>query len=139
MQHDGLPRVREIIDALGLRLRLRAERHPAGTRVVMQRPDAPGQPHATLDLYGAEVLWGFLLSARLAVPDVLPDEQIFGMWSATLRLAVDPVSRIEIDTSQSRQPLSIPCTLWDRLFAELCLILAHGRADPGALRDYALQ
>jgi hypothetical protein len=139
MQHDGLPRVREIIDALGLRLRVRAERHPSGTRIVVQRPDVAGQPQATLDLYGAEVLWGFLMSARLAVPDHLPDERIFGTWSATLRLEVDPVSRIEIDGNTAGHPVSIPCTLWDRLFAELCLVLAHGRADPAMIRGYALQ
>ncbi|WP_277968983.1 hypothetical protein [Sphingomonas echinoides] len=139
MHHDGLPRVREIIDALGLRLRLCAERHAAGARVVVQRPDLAGQPYATLDLYGTEVLWGFLMSARLAVPGVLPDERILGTWSATLRLEVDPVSRIVIDTHRSETPLSIPCTVWDRLFAELCLILAHARADPANLRRYALQ
>lgn len=139
MQNDGLPRVREIIDARGVRLRLRAERHSTGARIVMQRPDVAGQPQATLDLYGAEVLWGFVMSARLAVPDLLPDERIFGTWSATLRLEVDPVSRIEIDTHQAGHPLSIPCTLWDRLFAELCLVLAHGRADPAMVQRYALQ
>ncbi|WP_010161061.1 MULTISPECIES: hypothetical protein [unclassified Sphingomonas] len=139
MQQDGFPRVREIVDALGLRVRLYAERHPAGARIMVQRPDVAGQPQATLDLHGAEVLWGFLMSARLAVPGVLPDERIFGTWSATLRLVSEPVSRIELETDRTGPPLWIPCTLWDCLFAELCLILAHGRADPKVFPRHALQ
>jgi hypothetical protein len=72
------------------------------------------------------------MSARLAVPDLLPDERIAGLWAATLRLEVDPVSRIEVETDARHPPVSIPCTLWDRLFAELSLVLAHGRATPAA-------
>ena len=127
MRHDIFSRSREIIDAFGLRLQLRAERHPGAMSVTFARPDLSGRPHLTLDQYGADVLAGFVMSARLAGKGDLPDEHLAGPHGIVLRLVRDPVSAILVE-KPSGPALAIPSGLWDRLFAELCIILAHGRS-----------
>ncbi|WP_204350272.1 hypothetical protein, partial [Klebsiella pneumoniae] len=75
------PRIREITDAFGGRLQVSVEEHPSGALVVLERPDMAGRPRVMLDGYGVDILSGYIMSARLAVPHDLPDEHIDGMFA----------------------------------------------------------
>ncbi len=121
------PRIREITDAFGSRLRVSVEEHPGGALVVLDRPDAPGRPRAMLDGYGTEVLTGYVMSARLSASQGLPEEYVDGPFATCFRLETDPRSALTLSQSSARQPLEIPAPFWDRLYAELCLIGAHAR------------
>lgn len=118
-------RIREIIDPFGRRLRLSVEPHPAGALVTVDRPDVAGEPRVLLSGYGAEVLSGYIMAARLAVPSQLPDETIGGRFAATLRLSSEPAAAIEL--RQEEAALEVPAPFWDKLYAELCLVGAHAR------------
>ncbi|WP_343227963.1 hypothetical protein [Stakelama flava] len=120
------------MDASGVRLRLGVENGPAGLQIALERSDLAAVPLATLDIYGAELLCGFIMAARLAGSDDLAEEQAWGANAATFAL-LGSARRIEIVQNGSAGPVSIPATLWDRLFAELCIVAAHGRAvaEPG--------
>lgn len=121
------PRIREIVDAFGGRLWVRLEAHPTGALVVLERPDQAGSPRAMLDGYGTEVLWGYIMSARLAVPHGLPDECVDGSFPFTLRLVHEPKVALAIAQQHGTRRLEIPAPFWDRLFAELCVVIAHAR------------
>lgn len=119
------PRIREITDSFGGRVRISAEEHPTGALVVIERPDERGRPRAMLDCYGIEVLSGFLMAARLSLPRGLPEERVDGAFAACFRLGVDPVAALFLTQSCTKGPLEIPSPVWDRLYAELCLVTAH--------------
>lgn len=121
------PRIREITDAFGSRLRLSVEEHPAGALVVLERPDSPGRPRVMLDGYGAEILGGYVMSARLAATQGLPEEYVDGPFATSFRLEVEPCSMLALNQGPARQDLEIPAPFWDRLYAELCLVGAHAR------------
>lgn len=121
------PRTREITDAMGARLRVGIEARPSGALVTLERPDQYGRPCARLDGYGAELLWGYIMAARLALPNDLPDESIGGGFPSRLRLRRDPSVAIVITQADLERPFAIPATFWDRLYAELCLVTAHAR------------
>lgn len=120
-------RTREIIDALGGRLRIGIEAHPSGALVLLERPDQRGRPRAVIDGYGAEVLWGYVASARLALPEALPDECVGGPFAARLRLSREPRPAVLLIQADLERPFEIPATFWDRLYAELCVVIAHAR------------
>jgi hypothetical protein len=63
------------------------------------------------------------MSARLAAGGELGDERSDGLFSCRFRLL--PKARIELSQDEGR--LLLPEVLWDRLFAELMLALAHSR------------
>ena len=121
------PRIREITDEFGARLRVSVEEHPSGALIVLERPDERGRPRALLDGYGVEVLAGFLMSARLSVPVGLPEERIDGTFAACFRLELDPAASLVLTQSCTKGPLEIPAPFWDRLYAELCLVTAFAR------------
>ena len=121
------PRIREITDSFGERLRISVEEHPTGALVVLERPDTADRPRVLLDGYGAEVLAGYVMSARLAVPHELPDERVDGVFGSSFRLALDPSAVLLVRQRQSDVALDIPAPFWDRLYAELCLVIAHAR------------
>ena len=121
------PRIREITDSFGERLRVSVEAHPGGALVVLERPDVMGRPRVLLDGYGAEVLAGYVMSARLSVPNALPDERIDGAFGTSFALALDPCATLYLSQRASDMPLDIPAPFWDRLYAELCLVIAHAR------------
>lgn len=127
--HDNslFSRVRDITDAMGSRLRLSVEPDPCGARVVLEQPDARGCPRAVLDGYGAEVLAAYIMAARLALPQGLPDEWIGGAFSARLRLSHKPGVALVITQADLERPFGISATFWDRLYAELCILVAHAR------------
>lgn len=127
MENSLFPRIREITDSLGSQLRVSVEQHPSGALVVLERPDQPARPRVLLDGYGTEVLAGFVMSARLAVPSPLPDEQVDGAFGMRFRLALDPCAALTLRQPHTRVELDIPSPLWDRLYAELCLVSAHAR------------
>ncbi|QIG79680.1 hypothetical protein [Stakelama tenebrarum] len=120
------PRIREITDAFGGRLRLSVEEHPSGALVVIERPDAADRARVLLDGYGCDVLAGYVMSARLAVPHGLPNEHVDGNFGASFRLDLEPCAAICI-AEASGGDVEIPSPFWDRLYAELCLVSAHAR------------
>lgn len=120
------PRVREIVDALGARLRIIVEEHPSGALVTLQQPDRR-RGDAILDHYAAEVLWGYIMSARLALPSGLPDEVVGGSFPARLSLRLEPSVALQIEQDGCALPFEIPATFWDRLYAEFCVVVAHSR------------
>jgi len=120
------PRIREITDAFGGRLRVSVEEHPSGALVVLERPDLTGRPRVLLDGYGVDVLSGYIMSARLSVPHELPDEHVDGMFGTRFRLGLEPVASLAL-TQSGAGAMDIPAPFWDRLYAELCLVAAHAR------------
>ncbi|MGN6376104.1 MAG: hypothetical protein ACTHMG_11180 [Sphingomonas sp.] len=127
MESGSFSRAREIIDATGLRLQVALQSSPGGAVIRLHRPDVEGEPLVLLDAYGAELLSGYLMAARLAVPGALPAEEIAGSGGVRLQLVSEPVTRIDI-LCAGQAVLAIPAGMWDRLFAELCIIGAHARA-----------
>lgn len=124
------PRIREIIDATGIRLRVTIERDARGAAVRLHRFDIDAE--VWLDIHGVDLLCGYIVAARLAGRQQLPDETSFGPLAATFSLGHDPVVRIEVRRHPlDEAALTIPATMWDRLFAELCIVCAHARALGG--------
>lgn len=120
-------RAREITDSLGGRLTVSVEAQSFGASVALERPDLRGRPRVSLDSYGAEVLWGYIMAARLAVPHGLADECTDGPCAMRLRLTCEPRPAIVVIQAYLERPFAIPATFWDQLYAELCLVIAHAR------------
>lgn len=120
------PRIREITDAFGGRLRVSVEEHPAGALVVLERPDLNGRPRILLDGYGVDVLAGYIMSARLSVPQGLPDEHVDGTFATRFSLDLDPSACLVL-RQQGLENLEIAAPFWDRLYAELSIVSAHAR------------
>ena len=120
-------RIREITDPFGMRLRISVERHPRGALIALERHDLPGRPRVTLDGYGGELLSGFIMAARLALPHPLADEHCEGSFPARLSLSHAPKVSIAIHQDESDQAIDIPAPCWDKLYAELCLVIPHAR------------
>ncbi|MXP10431.1 hypothetical protein GRI68_09605 [Altererythrobacter halimionae] len=121
------PRVREIADPFGGVVRISIEPRPGGALVVIDRPDAETPANVTLDTYGADILLGYIMSARLAVPDEMPEEEIGGAFPTRFQLEPHPEAAIIVDQLNDEEPLRIPVTLWDRIYADLCIVCAHAR------------
>jgi hypothetical protein len=119
-------RIRDIVHVSGRRLRIALDQS-AGESMLLQlsEPESPSAP-VLLDLYGGELLSGFLMNARLAGRSQLGEERCGGVYACRLRLAGG-----SIELSQHRSRLVVPDVLWDRLYAELMLALAHGRHRSG--------
>ena len=83
------PRIREITDAFGGKLRVSVEEHPSGALVVLERPDMKDRPRILLDGYGTDILAGYIMSARLAVPHGLPDEHVDGTFGTRFELGLE--------------------------------------------------
>jgi hypothetical protein len=123
-----LPRVREITDMTGARLSISVERHPAGALIILECPDVLGLPRAMLDCHGAELLTGYIMAARLAQPHGLDDETVQGsIFPARFSLAPGNPGALEIAQRDHAVPFAIAASFWDRLYAELCIVVAHGR------------
>jgi hypothetical protein len=120
------PRVRDIIDGVGTRLRVSMDAYAAGALIVIEDPAAPGASRIVLDAYGTELLGGYIMSARLALPYDLPDEYTEGAWAARFRLVQSPEPAIVIAQDEGRT-FTIAAPFWDRLYAELCMVVAHTR------------
>ena len=119
-------RTRDLEDRLGTRLRVSVSPHPDGAMVTLERRDQLHNSSILLSLYGAEILSGFIMSARLSMPNPMPDEVAEGQFSARFHLDCGPSGRVVVEQEDSF-PLFIDAPLWDRLYAELCLVTAHGR------------
>lgn len=119
-------RVREIIDALGSRVRIGVERHPFGGLVTLERPDRRGCPRVLLDTYGAEILSAYIMSARLSADRPLAEEVVAGTYPLRIQLDHQPAPLLRlVDASETR--LELPAPVWDRLYAELNIAVAHVR------------
>ncbi|MDP9413635.1 MAG: hypothetical protein M3Q08_05980 [Pseudomonadota bacterium] len=121
------PRIREIIDPFGLRLRVTVSPHASGALVALERPGQAGASRLLLDAYGAELLSGYIMASRLALPEGLPAEPVEGSFPFELRLSHEPKVAIEISQPGIARPLEIPAPFWDKLYAELCLVIPHAR------------
>jgi hypothetical protein len=77
-------------------LRVSVEEHPSGALVVLERPDMAGRPRILLDGYGVDVLSGYIMSARLAVPHDLPDEHVDGIFGTRFRLGLEPCATLAL-------------------------------------------
>ena len=120
-------RIRELTDPFGMRLRVSVEPHPKGAVIVLERHDSSATPRVLLDGYGGELLSGFIMAARLALPHPLPDERCGGSFPSELSLTHDPKVSIRIRQIQTGDTLEIPAPFWDKLYAELCLVIPHAR------------
>lgn len=121
------PRVREITDAFGGRLRISVESHPSGALVMFDRPDRERYPQAIMDGYGTEVFCGYIIAARLALPNPLPDETVDGAFAARFSLAQNDQVSLVVTQRDDRAKFEIPAQFWDRLYAELSVVIAHSR------------
>ena len=119
-------RIREITDPFGMRLRISVERQPSGALIVLERHDLPNRPRVLLDGYGGELLSGFIMAARLSLPHPLPDEHCAGSFAVRLSLTHDPKVSITVQ-QQHAASIDIPAPFWDKLYAELCLVIPHAR------------
>lgn len=125
-------RLRELDDPFGTCLRIGVAVHPDGALLSLQRRDGEARAPVLLTLHGAELLLGFLHSARLVAPGAIPEESSNGAFPVRLRLIDDqePVILLE-QRGRVRAPhratLILPSPLWDRLYAELLLATAHAR------------
>ncbi|EIZ78731.1 hypothetical protein WSK_2779 [Novosphingobium sp. Rr 2-17] len=121
------PRIREIIDAGGARLRISVEAHPSGALILFDRPDRAQYPQAMLDGYGAEVLCGYIMAARIALPNPLPDETVDGAFGARFSLRHTKTVSLTLTQTGAGATFEIPLQFWDRLYAELSVVIAHSR------------
>jgi len=121
------PRIREIVDAFGGCLRVSVEPHPSGALVMFERPDRVAYPQAVLDGYGAEVLCGYIMAARLALPNPLPDEVVDGAFGSRFSVTQEGKVTLRLTSQPGGAPFEIPPHYWDRLYAELSVVNAHSR------------
>ena len=121
------PRIREIADPYGEVVRISVEPHPRGALVLIDRPDAEEAGKVMLDSYGADILLGYIMSARLAVPGMMPGEEIGGAFPTRFQLEPEPDAAIIIDQINDEEPFRISAVLWDRAYADLCIVCAHAR------------
>jgi hypothetical protein len=120
-------RVREITDAFGARLQVSVEPNGAQILVVLERLDRDPPSRTILDSYGAEVLSGYIMAARLAVPNDLPEERVDGAYGSSFELARGHKVSLVLRPDGGREPFHISATFWDLLYAELCMVVAHAR------------
>lgn len=120
-------RTRDIEDSLGTCLRIGIASHPQGAVTSLRRMDLPDQPIVMLSVYGAELLTAFIMAARLSVPGVMPDEVAEGLFPVHFHLSYGAEPAIIVEQYGEGDAICIGSTLWDRLYAELCLVTAHGR------------
>ena len=121
------PRVREIVDPFGDVVRVTVEPHPGGALVMLEQPEAPRAGKVMLDTYGADILLGFIMSARLAAPGEMLEEEIGGTFPTRFQLDAIPAAAVIIDQINDEKPFRLAAPLWDRVYAELCLVCAHAR------------
>lgn len=123
------PRVREITDSLGAQLRVSLEPHPGcGAMITLQRIDQSHRPRTFLDGLGTEVLLGFIMSARMALPASVPEEAVEGAFPVQMTLLHQPKVAIEIVQKSDGGAMEIPAPFWDRLCAELMLVIPYARS-----------
>ena len=123
-------RVREIVDDNGGRLRVTVAADQRGALVTLELPDGPGKPRLLLGPSDAELLSGYLMSARLALPYGLPDEPVARGLAQRLRLVLSPSPLVEVTQNAHGSAFPIPASYWDKLYAELCMVVAHTRDLP---------
>jgi hypothetical protein len=119
------PRIRDLQDSFGTRLRLVVAPHPTGAVITLERRDLPKNPSVMLSAYGVEILTAFIMSARLSLPESMPDEVADGPFPASFRLSCGQRAAIILEQDDADEQIEISANLWDRLYAELCLVSAH--------------
>lgn len=115
-------RIRDIVHVSGTSLRVLLDRGDEDLLIQLSDPQASSEP-VSLDPYGSELLAAFLLNARLAGGAGLAEEGSAGLFGCRFRL----VRGKAVELSQHGRRLLVPDLLWDRLYAELMLAVAHAR------------
>jgi len=121
------PRIREIVDQNGDRFRVSVTVDEGGALIKLEHPLQSDGPCVVLDPAGAELLGSYLMSARLSLPCGLPDESMQQGLVCRFSLVVVPAALIEITLGSRGVPFHIPVRYWDKLYAELSLVVAHTR------------
>ena len=121
------PRIREIVDQDGDRFRVSMTVDEGGALIKLEHPVRSDGPWVVLDPAGAELLGSYLMSARLALPLGLPEENMQQGVVCSFRLVVAPAALVEITLGSRGIPFHIPVRFWDKLYAELSLVVAHSR------------
>lgn len=98
-----------------------------GALIKLEHPVQRDGPWVVLDPAGAELLGSYLMSARLALPLGLPDENMQHGIVCRFRLVVAPAALVEVTLGSRGAPFCIPLRYWDKLYAELALVVAHTR------------
>ena len=120
-------RVREIVDPEGKRLRVSVDRLAGRAVTIIDLPSRGSAPRVVLDAYGTELLGGYIMSARLALPHGLPDEHVAGGCATRFELVREPLPSIRITQKGCAAGVEIAHPFWDKLYAELCMVIAHAR------------
>lgn len=120
-------RVREIVDPSGDRLRVSVGTLAGRAVTIIDLPTRGTASRIVLDAYGTELLGGYIMSARLALPHGLPDEQVAGDCHTRFELVREPASTIRITQNGCAAGVEIAQPFWDKLYAELCMVVAHAR------------
>lgn len=98
-----------------------------GALIKLEHPIKSDGPWVVLDPAGAELLGSYLMSARLALPSGLPEENMQQGLVCRFRLIIAPAAFVEVTRGARGDPFRIPVRYWDKLYAELSLIVAHTR------------
>jgi hypothetical protein len=121
------PRIREIVDQNGDRFRVSVTVDEGGALIKLEHPIESDGPCVVLDHPGAELLGSYLMSARLALPLGLPDENTQQGLACRFSLVASPAALVEITFGSRSEPFHIPLRYWDKLYAELSLVVALTR------------
>jgi hypothetical protein len=120
-------RTRDIEDSMGTCLRVIVTACQGDVVVSLQRMDIAEAPQIKLSPYGAEILTGFIMAARLSVPSSMPDEEAQGEHAARFHLSIAVQPTIFVEQDKAGNGVCITAPMWDKLYAELCLVTAHTR------------
>ena len=120
-------RVREIVDPAGERLRVSVDMLAGRAVTIIDLPSRGKAPPIVLSAYGTELLGGYIMSARLALPHGLPDEHVAGGCATRFELVREPLPSIRITQNGCASGVEIAHPFWDKLYAELCMVIAHSR------------
>lgn len=123
-------RKRKLSDALGGSLWTYLYAAPEGQLLDIAEITPTGTNRLTMDLPNASVLAGFIMAVRTAAPKPLPPEQTRGQFASSYRYVATPVPAVRVEQDVGSR-LDIRSSFWDLLCAELVLVGALARAEPG--------
>ncbi len=130
MPHDQ--RIRLLSDARGRTLRISTDRYLDHAVIVLERPDDTGAEAVMLDTEGAELIAAYIMAARIASPGSLAPECWESAFPASVKLLDGAGDVITVGQPPGNDRLDIPAAFWDRLYAELCLVIPRTRSAAAA-------
>ena len=124
-----LNRIRDLRDEAGHVLRVGTQGWHRSVVLVLEDEAADGGQSIVLDSYGAEMLAGYIMAARMTVPDPLPVERIAGSFPSLFSVHYGPDTQIVIEQRGDDRQLAISRPFWERLYAELWLAIPRMRVQ----------